>query len=167
MHPLVLRKEVDGFIANRLQEAVFRETLCLLHDVSAMVQEVDDADRYSFTLRRAGMGPIQSYRIIVAETSASAMERFGPELKVPWTKLTEVTKITDTFLDKLAEQSDAHRFEHPRARTEATATASWPCCGAERRGLQRGRDAYTLGQGLRECASQIDDGSGPLRGCKR
>ncbi|MGY4167774.1 3-hydroxyacyl-CoA dehydrogenase NAD-binding domain-containing protein [Bradyrhizobium sp. USDA 4529] len=48
MHPLVIRKEVDGFIANRLQEALWREALWLVHDDVATVQEVDDAVRYSF-----------------------------------------------------------------------------------------------------------------------
>lgn len=108
MHPLVVRKEVDGFIANRLQEAVFREALWLVHDDLATVQEVDDAVRYSFGLRRPVIGPLQGYRITVAETNARrAMERFGPELKLPWTKLAEVPEFTDAFLDKLAQQSDA------------------------------------------------------------
>ncbi|MGY3538025.1 carnitine 3-dehydrogenase [Bradyrhizobium sp. USDA 4515] len=108
MHPLVVRKEVDGFIANRLQEAVWREALWLVHDDLATVQEVDDAVCYSFGLRRPIMGPVMTYRMACGETGMrQAMERFGPYLKWPLSKLTDVPELTDAFLDKFAEQSDA------------------------------------------------------------
>ncbi|WP_456840577.1 3-hydroxyacyl-CoA dehydrogenase NAD-binding domain-containing protein [Bradyrhizobium sp. USDA 4486] len=109
MHPLVVRKEVDGFIANRLQEAMWREALWLVHDDLATVEEVDDAVRYSFGLRRAIMGPFR-----LGTDGASMrhyMQKWGPTLKWPWTKLTEVPELSDAFLDKLAKQSDA-RAEH-------------------------------------------------------
>lgn len=110
MHPLVVRKEVDGFIANRLQEAMWREALWLVHDGVATVQEVDDAVRYSFGLRRAVIGP---FRIGGGATGMRRyMEQWGPMLKSPWTKLTDVPELTDDFLDKLAQQSDS------QARTE-------------------------------------------------
>lgn len=166
MSPLALRKEVDGFIANRLQEAVFREALWLVHDDLATVQEVDDAVRYSFGLRRPVMGPVQGFRVTVAETSARrAMERFGPELNLPWTKLTEVPEFTDAFLDKLAEQLEAQagkitipEFEQKRD----------DCLVAVLQGLrnQRYGAGETLArweQGLRDRLPQPTNGSGPLR----
>ncbi|NLS74768.1 3-hydroxyacyl-CoA dehydrogenase [Bradyrhizobium brasilense] len=105
MHPLILRKEIDGFIANRLQEAMWREALWLVHDDVATVQEVDDAIRYSFGLRRAVIGP---FRIAGGGGGMRQfMEKWGPSLKSPWTKLTDVPELTGAFLDKLAEQSDA------------------------------------------------------------
>ncbi|RXH24748.1 hypothetical protein XH84_32075 [Bradyrhizobium nanningense] len=105
MHPLVVRKEVDGFIANRLQEAMWREALWLVHDGVATVQEVDDAVRYSFGLRRAVLGP---FRIGGGAAGMRRyMEQWGPMLKCPWTKLTDVPEVTDAFLDKLAEQSES------------------------------------------------------------
>ncbi|MGY4319339.1 3-hydroxyacyl-CoA dehydrogenase NAD-binding domain-containing protein [Bradyrhizobium sp. JR3.5] len=107
MHPLLVRKEVDGFIANRLQEAMLREALWLVHDDLATVQEVDDAIRYSFGLRRAVMGPFLGSRIGNGEIDMRRrMEQLGSTLKWPWTKLTDVPDLTDAFLDKLAEQSE-------------------------------------------------------------
>src|SRR5205085_509491 len=41
MHPLVVRREIDGFIADRLLEALWREALWLVHDDVATVAEVD------------------------------------------------------------------------------------------------------------------------------
>ncbi|WP_347340186.1 3-hydroxyacyl-CoA dehydrogenase NAD-binding domain-containing protein, partial [Bradyrhizobium brasilense] len=105
MHPLVLRKEIDGFIANRLQEAMWREALWLVHDDVATVQEVDDAIRYSFGLRRAVIGPFRMAG--GGRGMRQFMEKWGPSLKSPWTKLTDVPELTGAFLDKLAEQSDA------------------------------------------------------------
>lgn len=105
MHPLVVRKEVDGFIANRLQEAMWREALWLVHDGMATVQEVDDAVRYSFGLRRAVVGPFRMSG--GAAGIRRYLEQWGPMLKWPWTKLTDVPDLTDDFLDTLAEQSDA------------------------------------------------------------
>ncbi|MDE0407942.1 MAG: 3-hydroxyacyl-CoA dehydrogenase NAD-binding domain-containing protein, partial [Alphaproteobacteria bacterium] len=60
MKPLVLRKEIDAFIADRLQEALWREALWLVHDGVATVGEIDDAMRYSFGLRWAQMGVFQT-----------------------------------------------------------------------------------------------------------
>lgn len=105
MHPLVVRKEVDGFIANRLQEAMWREALWLVHDGLATVQEVDDAVRYSFGLRRAVVGPFRMSG--GAAGIRRYLEQWGPMLKWPWTKLTDVPELTADFLDTLAEQSDA------------------------------------------------------------
>ncbi len=41
-----VRTEIDGFIADRLLEALWREALWLVHDDVATVEEVDDAIRY-------------------------------------------------------------------------------------------------------------------------
>lgn len=105
MHPLVVRKELDGFIANRLQEALWREALWLVHDGVATIQDVDDAIRYSFGLRRAVVGP---FRIAGDGIGMHRfMNKWGPALKWPLTKLADVPELTSAFLDRLAEQSDA------------------------------------------------------------
>ncbi|WFU71279.1 3-hydroxyacyl-CoA dehydrogenase NAD-binding domain-containing protein [Bradyrhizobium sp. CB2312] len=104
MHPLVVRKEVDGFIANRLQEAMWREALWLVHDDVASVQEIDDAIRYSFGLRRAVIGP---FIIGGGAAMRQSIEKWEPELRSPWTKYTDMPEHSEAFIDKLAEQSDA------------------------------------------------------------
>ncbi|HEX7390916.1 MAG TPA: carnitine 3-dehydrogenase, partial [Acidiphilium sp.] len=108
MHPLVLRKEIDGFIADRLLEALWREALWLVHDDVATVEEVDDAIRFGAGLRWAFMGTFQIYRLAGGEDGMRHfMAQFGPALQLPWTKLTEVPVLTDAFIDKIADQSDA------------------------------------------------------------
>jgi len=107
MHPLRVRVEIDGFLADRLLEALWREALWLIHDDVATVEEVDDALRYGAGLRLALMGPYLTYRIAGGEQGMRHfMAQFGPALKWPWTKLTDVPELSEQFLDRLAAQSD-------------------------------------------------------------
>lgn len=107
MHPLIVRKEVHGFLANRLQTAAWREALWLVHDGLATVQEIDDAVRYSFGLRRPVLGPILTYFVGSGETSMRAfLEKWGAGDKQS-SKLEAGPEYTDTFLNILAEQADA------------------------------------------------------------
>jgi carnitine 3-dehydrogenase len=108
MHPLMIRKEIDGFVADRLLEALWREALWLVHDGVATTEEVDDAIRYGAGLRWSFMGTFLIYRIAGGEAGMRHfMAQFGPALKWPWTKLMDVPELTGAFLDALAAQSDA------------------------------------------------------------
>ena len=108
MRPLVLRREVDGFVADRLLEALWREALWLVQDGVATVEEIDDAIRFGAGLRWASMGTMLTYRIAGGEGGMRHfMAQFGPALQWPWTHLTDVPELSDTLLDRIAEQSDA------------------------------------------------------------
>jgi len=108
MRPLVLRKEIDGFIADRLMEALWREALWLVNDDVATAEEIDDAVRFGPGLRWSFMGTFLTYRIAGGEAGMRHfMAQFGPTLKWPWTKLMDVPELTDSLLDKIVSQSDA------------------------------------------------------------
>jgi len=108
MRPLIVRTEVDAFVADRLLEALWREALWLVAEDVATVAEVDDAIRFGAGLRWASMGSFLSYRIAGGEAGMRHfMEQFGPALELPWTKLTAVPELTDELLDKIVAQSDA------------------------------------------------------------
>jgi carnitine 3-dehydrogenase len=108
MKPLRIRKEIDGFVADRLLEALWREALWLVNDDVATVEEVDDAIRYGAGLRWAQMGTFLTYRIAGGEEGMRHfLAQFGPALEWPWTKLTDVPELTPELIDKVAAQSDA------------------------------------------------------------
>jgi carnitine 3-dehydrogenase len=108
MWPLVLRKEVEGFVADRLLEALWREALWLVRDDVATVEEIDDAIRFGAGLRWSFMGTFLTYRIAGGEAGMRHfMAQFGPALRLPWTKLMDVPELTDGLLDKIVAQSDA------------------------------------------------------------
>jgi carnitine 3-dehydrogenase len=107
MKPLVVRREIDGFIADRLLEALWREALWLVHDGVATTGEIDDAIRYGPGLRWAQMGTFLTYRIAGGEGGIRHfLSQFGPALQWPWTKLMNVPELSDAFLDMIATQSD-------------------------------------------------------------
>ena len=107
MRPLHVRKEIDGFIADRLLEALWREALWLVSDGVATTEEIDDAVRYGAGLRWSFMGTFLIYRMAGGEAGMRHfLAQFGPALKLPWTKL-EAPELTDALVDRVAEQSDA------------------------------------------------------------
>ena len=106
MKPLHVRKEIDGFIADRLLEAVWREALWLVKDGVATTEEIDDAIRYGAGLRWSFMGTFLIYRLAGGEAGMRHfLAQFGPSLKWPWTKL-EAPELTDELVETIAEQSD-------------------------------------------------------------
>jgi carnitine 3-dehydrogenase len=107
MFPLVLRKEIDAHIADRLLEAVWRESLWLVKDGVATTEEIDEAIRMAFGIRWAQMGLFETYRIAGGEAGMKHfMAQFGPALKWPWTKLMDVPEFDDELVDLIAGQSD-------------------------------------------------------------
>jgi carnitine 3-dehydrogenase len=108
MAPLIVRREIEGFIADRLLEALWREALWLVNDDVASVKEVDDAIRLGPGLRWSSMGTFLTYRMAGGEAGMRHfMAQFGPALQWPWSRLTDVPELTDELVNKLVEQSDA------------------------------------------------------------
>ncbi len=106
MHPLHVRNEVDGFIADRLLEALWREALWLVRDGVATTTEIDDAIRFGAGLRWSFMGTFLIYRIAGGEAGMGHfLAQFGPALKLPWTKL-EAPELTQALIDTVSGQSD-------------------------------------------------------------
>jgi len=58
--PLLVNKEVKGFVMNRLQLAVIRESLHLVEQGICSVKDVDVAMKYGLGLRWATMGPFET-----------------------------------------------------------------------------------------------------------
>jgi carnitine 3-dehydrogenase len=108
MHPLVLDTEIDGFVADRLMEALWREALWLVHEGVATVGQIDDAVRFGAGLRWSAMGTFLLYRLAGGEGGMRHfIDQFGPALQWPWTKLVDVPELTDDLVDRIVEQSDA------------------------------------------------------------
>jgi carnitine 3-dehydrogenase len=119
MHPLVVRSEIDGFVADRLLEALWREALWLVHDGIATVEEVDDAIRYGAGLRWAFMGTFLTYRVAGGEQGMRHfLRQFGPALGWPWTHLTDVPELTDELVETITAQSDTQAAGLPTREIE-------------------------------------------------
>lgn len=106
MKVLHVRKEIDGFIADRLLEAVWREALWLINDGVATAAEIDDAIRFGAGMRWSFMGTFLVYRLAGGEDGMRHfLHQFGPSMEWPWTKLIG-PKLTDELIDTISRQSD-------------------------------------------------------------
>ncbi len=56
--PVLVRKDLPGFLANRLQHALAREAFALIDDGVASPEDVDAAVRYGFGFRFLAAGPV-------------------------------------------------------------------------------------------------------------
>lgn len=84
MKPLHVKKEVDGYIANRLQEAMWREILYMVRDGIATPKDIDDATIYGFGIRLAFMGTCLTFHLGGGPGGmAHLLDHFGPTVKDP------------------------------------------------------------------------------------
>jgi 3-hydroxybutyryl-CoA dehydrogenase len=59
-HPIDVKKDVPGFVANRLQHALWREAFAIIDRGIADAATVDESIRYGFGLRLPVLGPIET-----------------------------------------------------------------------------------------------------------
>ncbi len=118
MHPLHVRKEVPGFIADRLLEAMWRESLHLVNDGIATTGEIDDAIRYGAGIRWSFMGSFLIYTLAGGDAGMRHfMAQFGPALKLPWTKL-EAPELTEGLIDSVVDGTSVQLGKHSIAELE-------------------------------------------------
>lgn len=114
MKPVLIRKEIEAFVADRLLESLWREALWLIHDGICTTEELDDIVRFGFGLRWAQMGVFDTYRVAGGEAGMRHfMAQFGPCLYWPWSHLTNVPPFDDALVDLIAGQSDAQSGHIP------------------------------------------------------
>lgn len=112
--PLVMKKEIPGFIATRLQEAIWREALHMVANGEATVEQIDQAVVNGPGPRWALMGPCEIFHIGGGEGGmAYCLDQFGPALKLPWTRLVapELTaELRQAMIDGCAEMTEGQDF---------------------------------------------------------
>ena len=101
--PLVLKQEIPGFIATRLQEALWREALHMVANGEATPQDIDTALINGPGPRLALMGQCMAFHVACgAGGMATNLDQFGPALKLPWTRL-EAPELTPELRDRMVE----------------------------------------------------------------
>ncbi len=78
MSPVVVRREAEGFIFNRLQGAVLREAYCLVRDGVASVEDIDRVMRDGVGMRWSVIGPFETADLNTRGGIASHAEKMGP-----------------------------------------------------------------------------------------
>jgi len=78
LKPVLVRREVEGFIFNRLQGAVLREAYCLVRDGIASVDDIDEVMRSGLGPRWSVIGPFETADLNTRGGIASHAEKMGP-----------------------------------------------------------------------------------------
>ncbi len=94
--PVILKKEVPGFIANRLQAALLREALYLIDSGVADAQDIDNIVTSGLGFRWSTLGPIEIADYGGLDTWQSVMANLSPEL--------DCSKSVPTVIKQLNQQ---------------------------------------------------------------
>ncbi|SMD21974.1 3-hydroxyacyl-CoA dehydrogenase NAD-binding domain-containing protein [Kibdelosporangium aridum] len=112
---IVMEREVPGFIANRLQEAMWREALHMVANGEATVEQIDLSITDGPGLRWPVHGPLLTFHLAGGEGGmAHMLDHFGPSLKSPWTRLDapELTKhLRDSVVQGCLAEADGRSIE--------------------------------------------------------
>jgi len=109
MNPLLVKKELPGYLADRLQEALWREALHIVNEGYASTKDLDRAIEDGPGLRWSLMGIFLTYHLAGGKAGMKHMlEQFGPALKLPWTKLKAPTlskKLSSRVIEGTRQQA--------------------------------------------------------------
>ncbi len=101
MNPILLKKELPGYLSDRLQEALWREALHIINEGYATTEDLDRAIEDGPGLRYSLMGTFLTFHLAGGKAGMRHMlEQFGPALKLPWTKL-KAPKLTKKLSNRL------------------------------------------------------------------
>ena len=101
MKPIMVKKELPGYLADRLQEALWREGLHIINENFATTKELDRAIEDGPGLRYSLMGTFLTFHLAGGNQGMKHMLRqFGPALKFPWSKL-KAPKLTKKLSDRI------------------------------------------------------------------
>jgi carnitine 3-dehydrogenase len=100
---ITMDREVPGFIANRLQEALWREALHMVAAGEATVEQIDLSITDGPGLRWPVQGPCLTFHLAGGQGGmAHMLDHFGPSLLSPWTRLVS-TELTPELRDAMVE----------------------------------------------------------------
>jgi 3-hydroxyacyl-CoA dehydrogenase len=105
-HPIRLRRELPGYIANRLQAALWREAYSLVEQGVADVSDIDAAISHGPGLRWAVLGPFLNQHLSGgAGGLAHVLEHLGPPMVAWWQDLGR-PELTPELVRQLVEGVD-------------------------------------------------------------
>lgn len=105
--PLVMNREIPGFVATRLQEALWREALHMVAAGEATPAQIDAALMHGPAPRMLVQGQCMAFHVACGEGGmATNLDQFGPALALPWTRL-EAPPLTGELRDRMVEGCEA------------------------------------------------------------
>ena len=114
----VIRKEIGGFVVNRLQRAIFREACFLVKEGVVTIDELDDCVTNSVGLRWAVNGPFSSFYMGGGPTGFHGyFKQFGPGMKASWSNHSPI-EYSDEIAQLIIDQGEKAYAGIPMAQME-------------------------------------------------
>ena len=66
-HPVRIKRDVPGFVGNRLQHALWREAVSIVYQGIAKAAEVDEVVKMEFGIRLPVLGPLENVDLVGLE----------------------------------------------------------------------------------------------------
>lgn len=112
MVPITVKREIEGFILNRLQLAVLNEAFRLIADGYVTADDLDKTVKDGLAPRWSFMGPIETIDLNAPHGVADYLERYGPTIR----RVGDSQSAAKPWPDSIGQQLDAGRREAvPRA----------------------------------------------------
>ena len=103
--PVVLNKEKNGFIANRLMHALWREEIALVTEGVCSMADCDDAWTFGPGIRLAAFGPAMNYELGGGELGLKGCAiKFGAMTDAVFADISDMKKVPDTWADQSGEE---------------------------------------------------------------
>lgn len=118
--PLRLRKELPGFLVNRIQVALMREIWDLLEQGVASAAEIDQAIRASVGFRLAAVGPLEVHDFGGLDIQAAVFRILAPEIRDG----AELPKVVDELVSHghLGAKSGRGFYDYSNGQADARRT---------------------------------------------
>ena len=107
LKPVLVAREVEGFLFNRLQGAVLREAYCLVRDGVASVDDIDTVMRDGLGMRWSVIGPFETADLNTQGGIASHAVKMGPSYE----RMGKERGQNDPWTPELVAKVEAQRRE--------------------------------------------------------
>ena len=97
-HPVLVHRDIPGFIGNRLQHAMKREAIALVASGVCDAETIDDVVKQGFGARLGVLGPLEQSDLVGLDLTKNIHDTLIPDL--------DVTSTTHPYLNALVAKGD-------------------------------------------------------------
>lgn len=114
--PCVLRKEKNGFIANRLMHALWREEIALVTEGVCSMADADDAWTFGPGIRLAAFGPAMNYELGGGALGLKGCAiKFGAMTDAVFADISDMKAVPSTWADQSGDEIGPLMEAFPKA----------------------------------------------------
>ena len=117
--PIVLKKEIEGFVLNRLQGALLNEAVRLHEEDYASIDDIDISLKHALGIRWAFLGPFEIMDLNAPGGIGDSFTRYRKGIKKLAQQQNSVPEYTDEYIKKLeSEQRERLKLTDREERTK-------------------------------------------------